>query len=62
MCLLCVCLFSSDSVQREVTGAEVEAFQLKHNLVVLPIANNNGPRLTSDPTMPDGREVIKVTV
>jgi hypothetical protein len=52
--------YSSDSMQREVTSAEVEQFQLKHALVVLPIANRKGPRLTSDPTSPDGREGIKV--
>lgn len=31
-------------------------------MVVLPIANNNGPRLSSDSTLPDGREVIKVRI
>ena len=43
-----------------MTSAEIESFQRQNNVLVLPIANNNGPRLTSDPTIPDGREVIKV--
>lgn len=50
----------SDSLQREVTNAEVEQFQLEHAVLVLPIANRSGPRLPSDPTSPDGREAIKV--
>ncbi len=52
---------SSDTLQREVTSAEVEQFQQTHNLLVLPIANNNGPRMPSEPTIPDGREGIKVS-
>jgi len=53
---------SSDSPQREVTVAEVEEFEREYKRLVLPIANVNGPRLASDPSLPDGREVIKVGV
>lgn len=51
---------SADSVNREVTEAEVEHFQDMTKLVVLPISNTNGPRLPTEPSSPDGREGIKV--
>lgn len=53
-------IFSSDSLHREVTSAEVEEFQRSTNLLVLPITNTKGPRMASDPSLPDGREGIKV--
>ena len=39
--------------------AEVEQFQRATRLIVLPIANANGPRL-GDGETPDGREGIAV--
>lgn len=53
---------SSDSLHREVTTAEVEELQRSTNLVVLPITNTPGPRMASDPSLPDGREGIKVSI
>ena len=46
-------------MKREVTKAEVEQFQRATRLIVLPIANANGPRL-GDGETPDGREGITV--
>ena len=51
--------YSADSSRREVTEAEVEQFQRTTRLIVLPIANANGPRL-GDGETPDGREGIAV--
>lgn len=42
-----------------MTKAEVEQFQRATRLIVLPIANANGPRL-GDGETPDGREGIAV--
>ena len=59
---MCTYMYNSaDSTNREVTEAEVRHFQDTTKLVVLPIANTNGPRLSTEPTSPDGREGIKVS-
>ena len=59
-CLL-VQSISADSNRREVTEADVEQFQLSRRpLIVLPIANVNGPRLVGDEKTPDGRAGIAV--
>ncbi|KAL5490826.1 hypothetical protein EMCRGX_G016013 [Ephydatia muelleri] len=44
----------ADSVQREVTEAEIEQFQNTTKLITLPITNINSPRL-ADRRTPDGR-------
>ena len=43
-----------------MTDSEVRYFQDSTNLIVLPIANVNSPRLSGEPNSPDGREGLKV--
>ena len=51
---------SADSLQREVTSREVEEFEQRHGVLVLPVDNTAGARLAASPSLPDGRENIKV--
>ena len=53
--------YSADSVQREVTEAEIEQFQNTTKLITLPITNINSPRL-ADRRTPDGRAGVMVRV
>ena len=55
-------LKSADSANREMTDSEIKYFQDSTSLIVLPIANVNSPRLSGEPTSPDGREGIKVCI
>ncbi len=51
---------SADSLQREVTTGEVKEFEVSYGVPVLPIDNTPGPRLPANPSLPDGKEGIKV--